>query len=153
MKKVLAPVLTGCLIAAALYLSYRREHALSEGPESAVWRILEESKAGNVAGYLDCFAGKTREQLESTAMGMTRPAFSDYLKKSSAGVKGVAVYEIRPVDKGHATLTVEYVFENQNERQRLNLRFDQGRWRVESTEGSQHVQPLVPYGKPVTDLQ
>lgn len=153
MKKVLALLLTVGLICGALYLSNRRRNMTFEGPESAVWRMLDESRSGSVEGYLDCFTGAMRAQLEMTANGMTLPRFSEYLKESAGKVKGVAVYGVQQTNAGRASLTVEYIYPDHNERQRVNLRLEQGRWRVEAAESSQRVQPLIPYGKPVTDLQ
>ena len=56
-------------------------------------------------------------------------------------------------DYWRATLVVEYVYQDQNERQRMALTLMGGVWLIESAESSQRVQPLIPYGKPVSDVQ
>jgi hypothetical protein len=151
MKKVAAVLLTLGLFGALVYLSHRRTRTDSESPEGVIWRIWEESKTGRVDRYLDCFTGIMRAQLESTAQGMTPPGFSEYLKESSGKVKGLAIHGLQKTAPDQANLTVEYIYSDKNERQRINLKLEGGRWRVAAAESSQRIQPLVPYGKPVTD--
>jgi hypothetical protein len=115
--------------------------------------MLEQSRAGSVEGYMNCFTGSMREQLEVTARGMTLPRFSEYLRESIEKVKGVAVYDVQRSGEGAATLVVEYVYQDQNERQRMSLRKEGESWRVESAEPSRRIQPVIPYGKPVTEVQ
>ena len=55
--------------------------------------------------------------------------------------------------EGAAGFVVEYVYQSQNEKQRMSLKFENGLWRILSAEVSQRVQPLIPYGKPVTEAQ
>jgi hypothetical protein len=151
MKKNAALLLTIGLMMGLLYLSYRRKSPDPDSPETAVWRIWNESRAGRVEPYLDCFSGAMRAQLETTAKGMTLAGFSRYLKESSGKVKGIAVYGIQKTGTGQASVTVEYTYAGESERQHLNLRFERGRWRVESADSSQRILPLVPYGMPVTN--
>ena len=153
MKKGLAILITVLLIAGAILFSYRQRKSDPEEPETVIWRMLEHSRTGDVQAYLDSFSASTRAQLEATAREMTFAGFSDYLKESSARVKGVAVYEVRRMGEDRATLVVEYVYKDRNERQRLGLKRQGGRWCIEWEETSQRVQPLVPYGKPATDVQ
>ena len=153
MKRAAAFVLTAAMIGAAIWFSYRPERRRVEEPEGAVWRMLDYSRTGSVEGYLDCFTGPTRAQLESTARGMTLPKFSDYLKESVARVKGVAVYDVARAGPHDAALVVEYVYQERNERQRMTLKLENGAWRIASADGSQRIQPLIPYGKPVTEVQ
>lgn len=151
MKKTVAFGLTVALAVAGAWWSYRQPNKSSEDPEAAIWRVLDCSRAGNVDGYLDCFTGSTRAQLEATARGMTLPKFSEYLKQSVEKVKGVAIYDVQRPGEGQAALVVEYVYQDQNERQRMSLKLEKGLWRIESAETSQRIQPLIPYGKPVTE--
>src|SRR5881628_814234 len=139
MKKGLAFLITALLVAGMLLLSYRQRKLTPEAPDAVIWRLLERSRAGNVQAYLDCFSGSTRAQLEATAREMAIPRFSDYLKESSVRVKGVAVYDVQRTSERSATLVVEYVYEDQNERQRMALRLEGGTWRIESAESSQRV--------------
>jgi|SRR5262245_37328464 len=152
-RKAFAFVLTLVLVAGAVFLSYRQRPKTPEEPENVIWRMLEQSRAGSVEGYMDCFTGSMREQLEVTARGMTLPRFSEYLRESIEKVKGVAVYDVQRSGESAATLVVEYVYQDQNERQRMSLRKEGELWRVESAEPSRRIQPIIPYGKPVTEVQ
>jgi hypothetical protein len=152
-RKVFAFALTLALVAGAVFLSYRQRPKTPEEPENVIWRVLDQSRAGSVEGYMDCFTGSMREQLEVTARGMTLPRFSEYLRESIEKVKGVAVYDVQRSGEGAATLVVEYVYQDQNERQRMSLRKEGESWRIESAEPSSRIQPVIPYGKPVTEVQ
>jgi hypothetical protein len=35
----------------------------------------------------------------------------------------------------------------------MSVKLENGRWRVEAADSSQRIQPLIPYGESVTDLQ
>src|SRR5262249_10164469 len=111
-KKAAAFVLTAALAAAALWWSNRKTDTVPAEPESAIWRILDQSRAGSVEGYLDCFTGTTRAQLETTARAMTLPKFALYLKESVSRVKGVAVYDVTRPAPETAALVVEYVYQD-----------------------------------------
>ncbi len=150
-KKVLALVVTAGLIGGAIFLSNRRREGRGENPESALWQMLDQSRAGNVDGYLACFTGSTRAQLEATVRSMTPSLFAEYLRESTSKIKGVAVFDAQRPAEGLATLTVEYVYSDRNERQRMKLRLEHGVWKIESTDASRRIQPVIPYGKPVTD--
>lgn len=150
-KKMLALLLAAGLIGGAIFLSSRRQERGGENPERALWQMLDQSRAGNVGGYLACFTGSTRAQLEATAQSMTPARFAEYLRESVSKIKGVAVFDARRPAAGRATLTVEYVYSDRNERQRMSLILEGGVWKIESTDASQQIQPLIPYGKPVMD--
>jgi hypothetical protein len=151
-KRAAALALTGALMAGAVVLSRRSAVVTPPAPESAVWRMLDESRAGRVDGYLDCFTGSTRAELENTARGMTPGGFSAYLRESVKPVKGVAVYDLERTGPDAARLVVEYVYPEQNERQRMTLELEGGAWRIAAAEASQRFRPLIPYGKPVSEV-
>ena len=153
MKSALAIALTFLLAVGAVYHSYRQRNRKPEEPESAIWRMLESSRGGDVRGYLECFTGRTRTQLEATVREMTPAKFAGYLRETSGAIKGVAVYDVQRTGEGAAGFVVEYVYQNQNEKQRMSLTFENGLWRILSAEVSQQVQPLIPYGKPVTEAE
>ena len=152
-KRAVAAIVTAALLGGAVWFSRQRRAAAPEEPEAVVWRMLDASRAGKVDDYLDCFTGGMRRELETTARGMSPPKFSDYLRSSVARVKGVAVYDLQRPSDSSAQLVVEYVYQEENERQRMRLRMEQGLWRIENAEASQRIQPLIPYGKPVTEVQ
>ena len=49
-----------------------------------------------------------------------------------------------------ARIRVEYVYEDRNEVQQVELERQDGRWRISSVDSAQRVKTLVPYGTPVT---
>ena len=154
MKKRFAFAFTMLLIAGAVYYSYRQGNKKPpEEPESAIWRLLESSRGGDVQGYLECFTGKTRTQLEATVREMTPAKFAGYLKETSGVIKGVAVYDVQRTGEGAAGVVVEYVYQDQNEKQRMSLTFESGLWRILSAGVSQRIRPLIPYGKPVAEAE
>jgi hypothetical protein len=153
-RKLVAFLITAALAAGGVWWSRRQARVKApEEPESAIWRMLDASRGGDPTSYLDCFTGGMRAQLETTARGMTPPKFSEYLRESMGRVKGVAVYDVARGSPTEASLVVEYVYQDQNERQRMTLRMVDGTWRIETAETSQRIQPLIPYGKPVTEVQ
>lgn len=153
MNRIFAGILTVLVIAGALFFSYRERRKSPDDPESAIWGMWDQARLGKVEGYLDCFTGTTRAQLEATARGMGPQAFSDYLRASVSKVKGIAVFQVQRPAEGEASLIVEYVYQDQNERQSLALKLEAGVWRIDSVGFSQRIQPLIPYGKPVTEVQ
>ncbi len=154
MKQYLAVGLTLGLIGLVLFFANRRtEGPPSEEPEDVVWKLLDESKEGNIDGYLECFAGEMRTRLETTAADMTPDKFSAYLKESLEKVKGVAVFDVERSSDTTARLVVEYVYQDKNERQRLRLSFQESAWRIEEAEASEWIHPLIPYGQSVTEIE
>jgi len=151
-KRIVAFAITAAIAGGALWYSIRQRSKTPAEPESAVWQMLDESRAGKVEGYLSCFTGSMRAELEATAKGMGVEKFSEYLKGSVARVKGVAIYDVRATGPEDASLTVEYVYQEQNERQRMSLRHEGAAWRIAAAEKSQRIQPLIPYGKPVSEV-
>jgi hypothetical protein len=152
-KRAAAFAITAAMIGGALWYARAPASRRPDEPENAVWRLLDESRSGSVDRYLDCFTGGMRAQLEATARGMSLPKFSDYLKESVGKVKGVAVYDVVRPGPEEAALVVEYVYQDRNERQRMALKLQNGSWRIASAEGSERIQPLIPYGKPVSEVQ
>lgn len=153
MKKSLAFFLTVAIVVGAFWISSRRVRREPEEPESVVWRMIEQSRVGNVRGYLECFEGATRLQLERNTRDMGEARFSEYLRENMAKIKGIAVYDLQKPGQDQATLVVEYVYQEKNERQRLSLKKERGTWWIVIAGASERIQPLVPYGKPVTDEQ
>ena len=68
MRRHVATIVTLVTLGAALWwvTQGRGGSATEEEPQSVVWRMIDESKAGNVENYLDCFMGEVKDQLEGT---------------------------------------------------------------------------------------
>ena len=111
--------------------------------------MLAESRAANLQGYLDCFAGNLRTQMELAFGGMTPEQSAGFLRESASRIKGVALHDLRKSSENEATVVADYVYQDRNDRQRLTLGFDGKSWRIVSAESSKRIQPLVPYGQAV----
>ena len=117
-------------------------------PREVFWQMVEASREGAVAAYLDLFAGEVREQLEAVHDEMGAAAFEQYLRQRFAEVKGVAVTD-EEVLGGKVRLEVEYVREASYETQSLDPRSSRGRWRIVAVGATREREPPVPYGTPV----
>ena len=117
-------------------------------PREVFWQMVEASREGAVAAYLDLFAGEVREQLEAVHDEMGAAAFEQYLRQRFADVKGVAVTD-EEVLGGKVRLEVEYVREASYETQSLDLHSSRGRWRIVAVGATREREPPVPYGTPV----
>jgi hypothetical protein len=150
-RKPLATILTLAVLGAALWWTTSRRTADTGSagePQSVVWRMIDESKIGDVEGYLDCFVGEIRRQLQSTVDEMSSAEFSSYLQRSIDELKGVAVFDVEQ-EGSRAVLTIEYLYQDESERQRLELRLEDQSWRIASAEASRRKKSLIPYGTPI----
>jgi hypothetical protein len=105
-----------------------------------------------VERYLGCFAADLRQRLEATAAEMSTERFSEYLRSSSQLLTGVAVYDVKQAQPGRASLTVEYVYRDATERQRLQLVLARDSWTITDLEPSRRSKPLIPYGAPAAPM-
>ena len=80
--------------------------------------------------------------------------FADYLAQRVEELKGVALYDVERAPGGGAALTVEYVFANEKELQRLHLeRGRGGGWRITAADASRREKSLIPYGTPIEQVE
>ena len=144
-----AVLLAGLAVALRDRLPERSDDAGDAGaPREVFWQMVEASREGAVAAYLDLFAGEVREQLDTVRGEMGEAAFEQYLRQRFADVKGVAV--IDEEDRGETVrLEVEYVRAASYDTQSLDLRSSRGRWRIVAVGPTREREPPVPYGTPV----
>lgn len=156
-RRTLATAVTIALAAAALWWARARqapaEDAPSTEPQSVVWRMVDASKARDVPGYLECFAGDLRTRLDATARQLGEDGFGEYLARRVAELKGVALYDVEREADGRAWVTVEYVFAAEKELQRLHLEEVGGRWVIADAEASRREKSLIPYGTPIEQVE
>ena len=114
--------------------------------------MVDASKARDVASYLDCFGGDLRTRLDASVREMGESGFADYLGRRVEELKGVALYDVEVAPSGGAALTVEYVFANEKELQRLHLEEDRGGWRITAADASRREKSLIPYGTPIEQV-
>ena len=157
-KRWLAALITGTLLVVVLWQSRRppaEPGQSGEGsPESSVQRMFTAAENGDVAAYLDCFAGEERRRLERDLADQSRDAFARSLKQAVVDLKGRAVFAParREPGAGETELTVERIYANRTERQTYRLRREADRWRIESVRSAESYQPATPYGTPVFEL-
>jgi len=146
-----ATIITVLVIAAALIWALRREAPEPPPPEDLIWSLIEAAQAGDVEAYLGCFGGELRTRLDHTVVELTPGGFSDYLRSSSDPLTGVAVYDVE-VAEGRGSLTVEYVYRDVTERQRMQLERARSGWRIVDLDPSRRAKPLIPYGAPAAPM-
>jgi hypothetical protein len=127
--------------------------AEEDQPQSVVWRMVDASRARDVRGYLDCFAGDLRTRLDASVRELGENGFADYLGQRVEELKGVALYDVERPPTGGAAVTVEYVFANEKEMQRLHLEEQRGGWRITAADASRREKSLIPYGTPIEEVE
>jgi hypothetical protein len=132
----------------------RAAEAAEDEPQSVIWRMVDASKARDVSGYLDCFAGDLRTRLDASVRELGESGFADYLAQRVEELKGVALYDVERAPAGGAAVTVEYVFANEKELQRLHLEPSRGGgWRITGADASRREKSLIPYGTPIEQVE
>ena len=120
--------------------------------KDVVWKMVDASKARDVAAYLDCFGGDLRTRLDATVRELGESGFADYLGRRVGELKGVALYDLE-LAEGGASLTVEYVYAAEKELQRLHLEESRDRWRITQADASRREKSLIPYGTPIEEVE
>ena len=118
-------------------------------PQDAIYGMLAAARAGNVAAYLSSYTGALEASLQESVRESTPAAFSQYLRDSHAAIRGVAVSEPQAIGESAVSVRVEYVFQERNEAQTMQLERVRGEWRIARVDGAERVKTLVPYGTPV----
>jgi hypothetical protein len=157
-------VVMACLVAAAFWLRGRgpapqAPQALDAASPPAKPDWSEASRAvnaffqaaadGDDKAYLNLLDGRLRRSLDQTRSDLGVEEFCENLRRSSAGVKGVAVTPGPAASAGEVVLNVEIVFADRNENQQMRLVRQGKGWVITSIDQSQMIKPVVPYGTPV----
>lgn len=151
-RRRLATFLTLIVVGLALLWAVRGRDREPSEPKDVVWVLIEAAQARDVDRYLGCFGGDIRRQLGATVLELTPDGFADYLRSSVEPLTGVAVYDVDRPQPGRAVLTVEYVYRDATERQRLQLELSGASWRITGLERSKRAKPLIPYGQPAAPM-
>jgi hypothetical protein len=142
-------VVTLALIAVALLLRQREQ--LPPTPAAAVSAFFEAARTGDVDAYVRLTGGDLRRGLEQTRTELGGEGFRDYVRRFADGIKGLAGRsgDGEGVEADTATLDIEIVFADRNERQRVTLVRQRTGWIITSLEKAALSKPAVPYGTPV----
>jgi hypothetical protein len=121
-------------------------------PEDTVYRALGCAREGDVKGYLDCFTGQLRDQLDTSVDDAGADRFADELQARTAPVTGIVVAApgTTPPDAERTVLSVELVYRKRNETQQYTLvRTHRARWLIEDIGVARTVTMPIPYGTPI----
>jgi hypothetical protein len=149
-RRVLGMLLAVGLVALAFALRGRRgATALPETPEAAVSAFFDAASRGDDSAYLALVDGALRESLAETRRQLGPARFRDSLRRSAAGIKGLALSRAADQPLDGAALDAELVFADRNERQRITLAPRRGGWLITAISTAATARPLIPYGTPV----
>ncbi len=137
------------IVAAAFW--FRTRDRLPETPELAAGALFDAAARGDDAAYLRLVSGELRTTLESSRSQLGQAAFRESLRRSAAGIKGLAVSRGETAPPDRVALDLDLVFADRNERQRM-LFVDTGKgFALMAIEGAAVVKPPIAYGTPVYD--
>ena len=120
-----------------------------KAPRETIYAMLDAARDGDVEAYVACHSGPMARQLEQSRDEMTPEGFAKYLAERNREIKGVAINEPEMASDDLARVRVEYVYQDRNEVQQVELERSGGEWRITSVDAAQRVKTLVPYGTPV----
>jgi hypothetical protein len=148
-----AHVVTATVLAAASALVVlRRERASPAAeatPQSTIYSMLDTARDGDVDEYLAWYTGQMEASLKQAVAESGVDSFSEYLKKSNAAIKGVALMEPQVVNEAEVKVRVEYVYQDRNEVQQFYLEKRGGEWKIARVDSAERIKTLIPYGTPV----
>lgn len=154
-KERLANVITIALILGALgFFVARKTGPRSQPqpkstPQDAIYAMLDAARAGDANAYLSRYTGQMQATLRQVAFEKGLARFGEYLRSSSAEIKGIAVSEPTAFSDREVQIRVEYVYQDRNEAQTAYLEKVSNVWKITRVEGTERVKTLVPYGTPV----
>jgi hypothetical protein len=137
------------VVVAALLL--RGGGRLPDSPEAAVAELFDAASRGDDAAYLRLVAADLARSLNQTRSQLGTEAFCDSLRRSAAGIKGLAVGRAESAAPDAVALDVEIVFADRKERQRIVCTETARGWIITSMTGAEMIKPAIPYGTPVFD--
>ena len=161
-----AQILTGVLIAAiAAFLIARQRGITPEtvseavttpvaekappSPQDAIYAMLDAARDGNVKEYLSHFTGQMTTMLDQSLAENGEAKFAEYLKRTNAPIKGIAINEPQRLTEREVKARVEYVYADRNEVQNMFLVQAGDAWKIERLEETERIKTLIPYGSPV----
>lgn len=148
-KRLAQLAVIAAIVTAAFW--FRARERLPESPEAAVNALFDAAAQGDDAAYLRLLGGELRKTLESSRGQLGESAFRASLRRSAAGIKGLAVSRGEQAPPDRVALDLDLVFADRTERQRMLL-VDTGRgFTIVAMEGAAMMKPPVAYGTPVYD--
>lgn len=118
-------------------------------PRGVVAALLEAQRDGDADGCRSCLAGAALQEFEARRRTLPRSQFAAELRSGLVDLKGHATTELNQQAPDAATLVLELIFADRNERQQLELRRIDGAWKVTRRAPADRLAPPIPYGTPV----
>ena len=140
-------IVLAALAAGALLLRNRDQRP--DTPEATLSAFFDAAGRGDDASYLRLAGGALARSLEETRREQGPAAFREQLRRSNAGLKGLAVSRAADAPSDGVALSLELVFADRVERQRALLVPQGAGWAITSLTTATHQKPAVPYGTPV----
>ena len=138
------------------FLFRKRPRPLPATPEDAVNAFFDAADRGDDEAYLALLDEALRESLENTRAQVGPDRFRQDLRKSVAGMKGLAVSRSDEAGGDRAspresrvTLDVDVVFADRTERQRIVVSRKETGWAVTDLGAAKLGVPKIRYGTPV----
>jgi hypothetical protein len=161
MKRILAALLTFALMGVAAWNGQRRhsertaglqspELELSDTAEARVHSLLRIARDGDVAAYLDAFDEPIRGRIEQEIVEKGRDTFAAALRRSARSRKSRAVFAAVQEGDDVASVVVEFVYLDHNERQTYRLGRRPAGWLVTDFTTLRGQQPPTQFGAPAT---
>lgn len=161
MKRAIAVLATGVLLAGAIYMGRDRgvprgdtSATAADSPAECLERLFAAAEQGDVPGWLDCFTGQERERSAKEVASQPTGEFAAALQEAVRTLKGRAINDVSGSGPNGdaAVLSVERIYAHHTERQRYHFRREPDGWRIESLGPVEKHQPPVAYGTPVFEL-
>lgn len=154
-KERLAKLITiGLMLASVVFFVARRSGPQRQMqpkrmPQDTIYAMLDAARAGDARAYLAQYTGQMRASLKQVEAEKGSASFRDYLRSSTADIKGVAVSEAAHASDHEAQIRVEYIYQSRNEAQLAYLEKVSGEWKIARVDETERLKTLVPYGTPV----
>lgn len=123
--------------------------ATSDDPRATVAALLQTQRDGDAQACRVHLAGEALKEFDARRQMLPSSQFAAELRSGLVDLKGHATTDLNRHAPDAATLVLELIFADRNERQQLELRRTDGAWKVTRRAPAERVAPTVPYGTPV----
>lgn len=117
-----------------------------------VTAVIQAASVGDVDAYLDCFRAPLRARLDQEIAEVGRADFAARMKSAAEARRSHAVFEPTPDGPDAASVLVESVFLDRNERRTFRLNRLADGWKIVEVESTRSQNPKVKYGSPATSV-
>jgi hypothetical protein len=150
-RKRIAQVITIAVLAVALGAAVLRGRGspAPQSPQQIIYSMIDAAGNGDVQKYSAHFLGTAASALQQSIRDLGEQRFSQSLRESNFGLKGVAIAEPEVIGEKQLKTKVEYVFQDRNEVQVLHLENSGGSWKIARMDSAERIKTPIQYGTPV----